>query len=88
MASYKRLNFKNHPSIATKLVKFLAINTSLEAIEKLTCKTKVLELEIADFKRKLNEAIKMASTASNKSDKTKRQCNLLLKRVTRLEEKK
>ncbi len=28
MASYKRLNFKNHPLIATELVKFLAINTS------------------------------------------------------------
>jgi hypothetical protein len=34
MASYKRLNFKNHPSIATELVKFLAINTSFEAIDK------------------------------------------------------
>jgi hypothetical protein len=88
MASYKRLNFKNHPSIATELVKFLAINTSFEAIEKLTCKTTVLELEIADFKKKLNEALKTAAAASNKLDETKRLTDLLLKRVTRLEEKK
>jgi hypothetical protein len=88
MASYKRLNFKNHPSIATELVKFLAINTSFEAIDKLTTKTAVLELEIADFKKKLNEAIKTASASANKSDEAKRVSDLLIKRVLRLEEKK
>jgi hypothetical protein len=88
MASYKRLNFKNHPSIATKLVKFLAIKTTLEAIERLTSKTTVLELEIADFKKKLNKAVKTAASAANKSDEAKRQSNLLIKQVTWLEEKK
>jgi hypothetical protein len=88
MASYKQLNFKNQPSIATELVKFLVVNTSFEAIEKLTSKTTVLELDIADFKKKLNEAIKAASAAAINSDETKRQSNLLIKQVTRLEEKK
>jgi hypothetical protein len=87
MASYKRLNFKNHPSIATELVKFLAINTSFEAIEKLTCKATVLELEIADFKKKVNEAVKTASSAANKSDESKKQTDLLSKRLSKLEEK-
>jgi hypothetical protein len=86
MASYKRLNFKNHPSIATELVKFLAINTSFEAIDKLTCKTTLLELDIADLKKKLNEAIKTSSSAANKADDTKCQSDDLIKRIKKLED--
>jgi hypothetical protein len=79
MTSYKRLNFKNHPSIATKLVKFLAINTSFEAIDKLTTKTAYLELEIANFKKQGAAAVKSAASAANKSDKAKKQSNSLTK---------
>jgi hypothetical protein len=88
MASYKWLDFKNHPSIATELVKFLAINTSFEAINRLRSKTVVLELEIADFKKKLNEATKTASLAANKADEAKRLTDLLVKCVLQLKEKK
>jgi hypothetical protein len=88
MSSYKRLNFKNHPSIATELVKFLAINTSFEAIEKLTTRTTVLDMEVADMKKKVNEAVKSATTAANKVDESKRLLDLLTKRVKSLEEKK
>jgi hypothetical protein len=88
MASYKRLNFKNHPSIATELVKFLAINTSFEAIEKLSGKTALLDLEIADMKKKANEAVKAATSAANKADECKRFMDLLTKRVKSLEDKK
>jgi hypothetical protein len=87
MAAYKRLNFKNHTSIATKLVKFLAINTSFEAIEQLTSKTGVLELIIVHFKKQVVVAVKEASSAANKSDESKKQCNQMVKRVTKLEEK-
>jgi hypothetical protein len=88
MASYKRLNFKNHPSIATELVKFLAINTSFEAIEKLTTKTTVLDMEVADMKKKVNEAVKAATTAANKADEGKRLLDLLTKRVKTQEERR
>jgi hypothetical protein len=88
MASHKRLNFKNHPSIATELVKFLAINTSFKAIEKLTGKATVLELEILDFKKKLNEAVKTASASANQADDIKRINDSILKRVVKLEETK
>lgn len=39
MAAFKRLNYKNHPSIANALVKVLAISTSFEGIKKLTTKS-------------------------------------------------
>jgi hypothetical protein len=87
MAAYKRLNFKNHPSIATELVKFLAINKSFEAIERLTCKTGMLEIEIIDFKKQVLAAGKAASSASNRSDESKKQCDQMVKHVTKLEEK-
>jgi hypothetical protein len=57
--SFKILNFKNHPSIATELVKYLAINTSFEAIKKLT-------MEIIDFKKQLGASVKAAALAANK----------------------
>jgi hypothetical protein len=52
-------------------VKFLAINTSFEAIEKLSTKTTVLDMEITDMKKKVNEAVKGATSAANKFDECK-----------------
>jgi hypothetical protein len=88
MSDYKRLNFKNHPSIATELVKFLAINTSFEAIDKLTTKAAWLELEVLEFKKQLAAANKAASSASNKSDELKSVVAALAKRVGAVENKK
>jgi capsule polysaccharide export protein KpsE/RkpR len=72
MGEYKRLNFKNHPSISTELVKFLAINTSFEAIEKLTAKVAALETETSDAKKQLSAAVKAVSSAGNRADEAKK----------------
>lgn len=85
MTQYKRLNFKNHPSISTELVKFLAINTSFEAIEKLTAKVCVLECEAAETKKLLGAATKASSSAANKADEVKKLSDSLIKRITKLE---
>jgi hypothetical protein len=66
----------------------LAINTSFEAIDKLTCKATVLEMDLADLKKQFNETIKTSSSAGNKADDAKRQSNDLIKRVKKLEEKR
>jgi hypothetical protein len=87
IASYKRLNFKNHPSIATELVKFLAINTSFEAIDKLTTKAAYLELEVVEYKKQMATAVKSAALAANKADEAKKTSDLLTKRLTKLEDK-
>jgi hypothetical protein len=70
MTSFKHLkkeNFKDHPSIATKLVKFLAISTSFKAIKKLTIKAVHLESKIFDFKKQLRVLVKYVASASNTS---------------------
>ncbi len=85
MSEYKRLDFRKHPSIATELVKFLAINTSFEAIEKLTATVASLKNEASKTKRKLTSAKKVSSLAANEADKAKRLVNRLTKRVGKLE---
>jgi hypothetical protein len=85
MTSYKRMNFKNHPSVATELVKFLAINTSFEAIEKLTGLVTKHEVELADTKKQLAAAVKASATAANKADDVKKLIDALDKRVKKLE---
>ena len=87
MAAYKRLNFKNHPSIATELIKFLAINTSFEAIERVTAKVAFLEAEALSYKKQIAEAVKTASASANKADEAKKQSDSFLKRLTKLEDK-
>jgi hypothetical protein len=85
MNEYKCLNFKNHPSIATELVKFLAINTSFEAIEKLTVKMGATEAKLNDSKKQVAAAVKSASLSANKADEVKKLCKALDKRLKKLE---
>jgi uncharacterized coiled-coil DUF342 family protein len=87
MTSFKSLSFKNHPSIATELVKFLAVNTSFESIDQLVSKTCSLELEVAGYKRQISEAVKSAASSANKADEAKKLSDSLTKRLTKLEEK-
>jgi hypothetical protein len=84
MAEYKRLSFKNHPLVATELVKFLAINTSFEATKKLVTKSIVLEAEVASMKKEVASASKSAVSAANKADEAKHQRDSLVKQVVKL----
>lgn len=85
---YKQLNFKNHPSIATKLVKFLAINTSFEVIEKLIVQVGSHHEEICEAKRNVAAATKLAHATGNKADEAKKLFDQLLKQVKKVEHKK
>jgi hypothetical protein len=87
MAEYKRLSFKNHPSVATELVKFLAINTSFESIEKLVAQTKVLETEVSELKKQVTASVKSSASSANKADEARKQSDALVKRVAKLEAK-
>jgi hypothetical protein len=87
MTEYKRLSFKNHPSVATELVKFLAINTSFESIEKLTTKSTSMEAEVSEMKKLVAGSVKSANSAANKADESRKLVDALLKRVAKLEQK-
>jgi hypothetical protein len=60
MACYKRNNFKDDPTVFAELVKFMAINTSFEALEVLGIKVKAMEADIATAKKEGLAAAKAA----------------------------
>jgi hypothetical protein len=76
---FKRLNFKNHPSIPTELVKFLAINTNFKSIDRVTTKVAFLELEVVAYKKQIAAAVKTSAAAANKADEAKKQSNSFFK---------
>ena len=88
MADFKKHGYKHHPAIASELVKFLAVNTSFELLEKMSGKVTVMEAEISELKKAAAGALKALNTASNNADVFKKLGKTLTKRVTPLENKK
>jgi hypothetical protein len=79
MARYKRNAYKDDPTVASELVKFLAINTGTEAIDRVITKVEVMEGEVTTAKREAMTASRGASTASNKVDELKKVVDALAK---------
>ena len=85
MARYKRNAYKDDPTISAELVKFMAVNTGFEALDILTVKVKAMESDLALAKKDAAGAIKSAMASANKSDELKKFCDLLFKRIVKLE---
>ena len=49
MAEVLMYQFKNHPVVSTELVKFLSLNTSVEAVKKLTAQHLLFSTELKDI---------------------------------------
>jgi hypothetical protein len=62
------LNYKDNPSISSKLVKFLAVNTGYEALHMLMVKMMSIETDIAAIKKEVTGASKAAHLTSNKAE--------------------
>jgi hypothetical protein len=85
MSRYKRNNYKDDPSVSSELVKFLAINTGFEVLEKLTVKVTEMERVVLAMQKETAAATKSAMSAANRADDAKKLCDALIKRVTKLE---
>ena len=81
MAAVTELDFKNHPKVSSALVKFLAVNTGMEAITSLETRLDKIDVE-------LKEAVKTAKTCASTAATAKLLVDELTKRVSRLEAKK
>jgi hypothetical protein len=88
MADFKKHGYRHHPSIASELVKCLAVNTSFELLRKMMTKAATMESEILDLKRAGTGATKASPTTSNKADSLKKLVEILAKQVAALESKK
>jgi hypothetical protein len=81
----KRIGFANHPLVSAELVKFLTLNSGVEAIEQLQTRVEALETQLTEANKLAKAADKSATTACNKADLTKTTHELLMKRVAKLE---
>ena len=78
MMDISEVGFKNSPIVSNELVKVLAKNTNIAAIEQLQIEFKGLQhendrlrSELAEVKSKAIESSKIANGANNKSDTAK-----------------
>ena len=87
MAEVLQYQFKNHPVVSTELVKFLSLNTSVEAVDKLTVQHTTFIKELGDFKKELREVKGNSSTNGNKVTEFGPKISALIKRVEKVEAK-
>jgi hypothetical protein len=85
MARYKKLNYKDDPTVSSELVKFLAVNTGFEVLDALSSEMVVVKSEISSMKKELQASVKASGAAANKADESKKLYELLIKRLVKLE---
>jgi hypothetical protein len=81
----KKIGMANHPLVSAELVKFLTVNSGVEAIEQLQTRVEVLEAQLTESNKLAKAADKSATTACNKTDLVQTAHALLMKWVSKLE---
>ena len=85
MVEIRDLDFKNHLVVSTELVKFLSLNTSVEAIDKLKESTKTLLDDIKDLKKETGLNTKSTSTLGHNITAVEGKVTAISKCVAKLE---
>jgi hypothetical protein len=88
MARYKRMGLKNDPSVSSEYVKFLVMNTGMDAIDAIEKKQESLEVQVKSLTKEVKVADTKAASALNGADCVKSSVEALAKRVSSLESKK
>jgi hypothetical protein len=87
IAEYLTLKFKNHPSILSEYVKFLASNLIIEALGQLMDGLKQMGTEVKEVVRNILSAMKGGLTTCNKVEKVKTKLVAMEWRLVKLESK-
>jgi hypothetical protein len=87
MATVRSLNFRDLPAVSSELVKFLTVNTGIEAIESLTTKVTSLEKKEETTQASLKELKKADSSIGSTADKASKTTSELDRRLKVLEKK-
>ena len=88
MSEISALDYRDSPIVSTELVKFLSLNTAVEAVDKLETKTSDLAVNIKQVTKDLTGAQKSIMSVGNKNDELKKTVNALQKSIEKLEAKK
>ena len=81
-------NFKDAPAVSAELINFLSMNTSVEAVDKLTEQIVSFTSAIVELTTIVASVRKYDGTIGNKVDKLNSELTELKKRVVKLEQKK
>ena len=84
MAEISAVNFADHPEVSTELVKFLSLNTAIDAVDQLVSKTSNLESSLCTIQKDLCGAVRTVTTVGNKHDTLSNQVRELTKKVNKL----
>ena len=84
MSEISSVNFADHPAVSTELVKFLSLNTAIDAVDQLVAKTSALETSVGVIQKDLGGATRTITTVGNKHDSLQTQVKELLKRINKL----
>lgn len=81
-------NYKDTPAVSTELVKNLSMNSSVEAVDKLTEQTSGFNSSIIELTQNMASVQKDSGTAGNKVDTLNSELTELKKIIVKLEQKK
>ena len=84
MADISSVNFADHPAVSTELVKFLSLNTAIDAVDQLVAKSNTMESSLCQVQKDLGGATRTITTVGNKHDLLSSQVKELTKKVNKL----
>ena len=87
MAEIAALDYRDSPVVSTELVKFLSLNTSVEAVDKLEKQSEEMATSIKQILKDVSVINKSTSTVGNKADEIRKNLDSIKKRVEKLEQK-
>jgi methyl-accepting chemotaxis protein len=87
MSTYHVLQFKNHPSISSEHIKFIATNMGLESIQKLETRVTQMEPTSRASAIAIQEVLNLAKTAANKVPEWVGKMEKIDKQVKKIEDR-
>ena len=85
MALILSKSYRDAPAVSTELVKFLSMNTSVEAVDKLVDQSRDFQTTITTMTKTVASVSKDSGTIGNNVDKLKHEITELKKRLVKLE---
>ena len=79
------VDYRDSPVVSTELVKFLSLNTSVEAVDRLEAESILNTDVLKQMGREVSAAVKATQTVGNKSDELKKVVDSFRKRIEKLE---
>ena len=85
MSDIQAVDYRDSPVVSTELVKFLSLNTAVDAVDRLEVQSDNLVVEVNQISTDLKQAVKIAGVVGNKGDELKKAVDAIRKRVDKLE---